>query len=159
MITQLVTGKTRFPPFGEPIPTGSIGGRRLLFPGEGKDRAVFLRRSDVPVITIRAYLETRMETLSCANCGANLPEGSQFCLKCGQALQDMEPGTAIEVPEAEIPEAVVVSSRTLPRAPVWRPQQRKRPRIFLWLLVLLLPLSSWWAASSHIPPAHPFHPT
>jgi len=95
-----------------------------------------------------------MEALACTNCGATLPEGSQFCLKCGQAIQDTEPGTTIEVPEAEIPEAVVVSSRTLPRVRVWRqPQQRKRPRIVLSLLVLLLPLAIWWTASSDMPAA------
>ena len=48
---------------------------------------------------------------------------------------------------------MVVRSRTLPREPVWRPQQRKRPRIFLWLLLLLLPVAIWWAASSDMPAA------
>ncbi len=90
-----------------------------------------------------------MEALACTNCGANLPEGSQFCLKCGQAIQDTEPGAAIEVPEA-----VVLSARTLPRAPAWQgPQQRKRPRNFVWLPLLILPLAVWWAASSDMPAA------
>jgi hypothetical protein len=90
-----------------------------------------------------------METLACTNCGANLPQGSQFCLKCGQALPATETSSAIEVPPT-----VVVSSRSLPRETV-RPrlQRRQRPRIFLWLLVLMLPLGMWWATSSDMPAA------
>lgn len=88
-----------------------------------------------------------METLACPNCGANLPEGSQFCLKCGQAVPATETSTAIEVPAT-----VVVSRRSLPRATARsRPQQRQRPRIFVWLLVLILPFGIWWATSSDIP--------
>ncbi len=90
-----------------------------------------------------------METLACTNCGVNLPEGSQFCLKCGQALPATEASTAIEFPAT-----VVMSSRSLPRETARpRPQRRQRPRIFVWLLVLMLAFGMWWATSGDIPAA------
>ena len=91
-----------------------------------------------------------METLACTHCGANLPEGSQFCLKCGQAILSAEgPSTAIEVAAT-----AVVRSRSLPRDPARpQPQRRQRLRIFLWVLVLLLPFGIWWATSSDTPAA------
>ena len=90
-----------------------------------------------------------METLACTNCGVNLPEGSQFCLKCGQAVPATESSAAIELPAT-----VIVSSRSLPREiDRQRPQRRQRPRIFVWLLLLLLPFGMWWATSGDIPAA------
>jgi hypothetical protein len=90
-----------------------------------------------------------MEALACTSCGVNLPEGSQFCLKCGHALPGTEINTAIEVPPP-----VVVSSRTLPRdSSRRRPQRRQWSRIFLWLFVLMLPFGVWWATSSDMPAA------
>src|SRR5260370_2260167 len=90
-----------------------------------------------------------METLAGTNGGVNLPEGPHSCLKCGQALPATEASTAIEFPAT-----VVMSSRSLPRETARpRPQRRQRPRIFVWLLVLMLAFGMWWATSGDIPAA------
>jgi predicted nucleic acid-binding Zn ribbon protein len=94
-----------------------------------------------------------MEVLACTACGANLPEGSQFCLKCGKPIGSGA-STAIQLPKEVVP--VVVSARTLPREPVPLPSPRKRrrsrPRL-VWLVVLLMLMGIWWVASSDNPRA------
>jgi hypothetical protein len=79
----------------------------------------------------------------CAKCRTALPEGSQFCLKCGQPVvteeKTSEP-TALSV--ASVPVKLVAVE---PRSPARR--KRKRP-IATWLLLLaLVGIISWVAVS------------
>lgn len=67
--------------------------------------------------------------LGCSKCGAALPDESQFCLKCGKP---------ISLPPKE--DVTVAQSAPRPIA------ARRKPRIFLWVLVgLLLGVIGWVA--------------
>src|SRR5215471_16676593 len=69
--------------------------------------------------------------LGCSKCGAALPDEAQFCLKCGKP---------ISLPPKE--EVVVAEPAPKHVAP------RRKPRIFLWILVgLLLGVTGWVAIS------------
>lgn len=68
--------------------------------------------------------------LGCSKCGAALPDEAQFCLKCGKP---------VAVP---LKETIVQGPGPTPVQP------RRKPRIFLWILVgLLLGLITWVAIS------------
>lgn len=68
--------------------------------------------------------------LGCAKCGAVLPDEAQFCLKCGKPV-------SIPLKEA----AVAEPTETLV-------QPRRKPRIFIWILLgLLLGVIAWVAIS------------
>lgn len=69
--------------------------------------------------------------LGCSKCGAALPDEAQFCLKCGKPIS-VAPREAIAVEEPK-PKHVAL---------------RRKPRIFLWVLVgLLLGVVGWVAIS------------
>ncbi|HTS07678.1 MAG TPA: zinc ribbon domain-containing protein [Candidatus Eisenbacteria bacterium] len=69
--------------------------------------------------------------LGCSKCGAALPDEAQFCLKCGKPIS-LPPKDDVAVAER-------VSKIVEPR---------RKPRIFLWVLVgLLLGLIGWVAIS------------
>jgi ribosomal protein L40E len=68
--------------------------------------------------------------LGCSKCGAALPDEAQFCLKCGKPVT--------------IPPKESVVAGPLPKLT----QPRRKPRIFLWiLLALLLGVVAWVAIS------------
>ena len=68
----------------------------------------------------------------CSRCSQNLPDGSQFCLKCGQSVLSATNSAALA---------------TTSPAPRW---QRL---ILLWLLLLTLLGAMLWAVTSEIPAA------
>jgi len=72
--------------------------------------------------------------LGCSKCGSSLPDGAQFCLQCGKpiAVLPKEPEDVGEL----TPELV---------------QPRRKPRIFLWILVALLVSLIVWIAMSDGP--------
>jgi len=68
--------------------------------------------------------------LGCSKCGAALPDQAQFCLKCGK------------------PVAVPLRERVVEESAPSLVQPRRKPRIFLWILLgLLLGLVTWVAIS------------
>ena len=68
--------------------------------------------------------------LGCSKCGAVLPDQAQFCLKCGK------------------PVAVPLKERVIEESGPTLVQSRRKPRIFLWILLgLLLGLITWVAIS------------
>lgn len=70
--------------------------------------------------------------LGCSKCGAALPDEAQFCLKCGKPISVPLKNEAVVVEEA--PPKVV--------AP------RRKPRIFIWVLLgLFLGIVTWVAIS------------
>ena len=131
---------------------------------------MFRRRSKNP-------LET---AVSCGKCGANLPEGSQFCLKCGQPVPLLEASSApVMAPTlayctecgAEFPAGgqfclrcgqsvdampkgtqAKVETTVRPPSQAAGPKRRKSP-IVIWLLLPALALAIWWAAASDNPAA------
>jgi len=77
----------------------------------------------------------------CNRCSANLPDGSQFCLKCG-----------LPVPSPATSAALATSPVLLPVTVT--PERPPRPRrITLWLLCLVLLGVVLWAANSESPEA------
>jgi len=68
--------------------------------------------------------------LGCSKCGAVLPDQAQFCLQCGK------------------PVAVPLKEKVVEEAGPSLVQPRRKPRIFLWILLgLLLGLITWVAIS------------
>jgi hypothetical protein len=77
----------------------------------------------------------------CSLCSTNLPDGSQFCLKCGQPVISTADSAALA---------------PAPASGIARPQPlrvRRQRRIVLWLLVLVLLGAVMWAATSESPAA------
>ena len=120
----------------------------------------------------------------CAKCNANLPEGSQFCLKCGAPVRAPATSTALtrvisssacgkcgtNLPsDAEFclkcgQPVISTAIRTVPATPppaleavtpLFPPPRRKR-RIAIWLLLLVLIGVIAWAATSQSPGAQQF---
>ena len=77
----------------------------------------------------------------CSRCSTNLPDGSQFCLKCGQPV--MSAANSAAFPTAP-------TSVSMRRTPLRARQQR---RIVVWLFVLVLLGVGLWAATSGGPVA------
>ncbi|HYM77813.1 MAG TPA: zinc ribbon domain-containing protein [Candidatus Dormibacteraeota bacterium] len=76
---------------------------------------------------------TEKVLLGCSKCGAALPDEAQFCLKCGNPVT--------------VARKEVVAGEEPPRKLV---QPRRKPRIFLWvLLAVLLGLIGWTALSDN----------
>lgn len=68
--------------------------------------------------------------LGCSKCGAALPDEAQFCLKCGKPVAVPLKETIVQGPGPTLV------------------QPRRKPRIFLWILLgLLLGLITWVAIS------------
>jgi Double zinc ribbon len=131
---------------------------------------MFRRRSKSPQET----------AVNCGKCGTNLPAGSQFCLKCGQAVPSPEvtpapvaaPALAscaecgAEFPASgqfcpmcghsvdRTPEGYQAPVETTSRAPTQAaaPKRPKSP-IVIWLLLPALALAIWWSAASDNPAA------
>src|SRR5215831_14340067 len=72
--------------------------------------------------------------LACSKCGSALPDEAQFCLKCGKPVS-LPPKEVVTVEE---PGKKVVAPR-------------RKPRIFLWVLLALLVVLVGWAAISDNP--------
>jgi hypothetical protein len=77
----------------------------------------------------------------CSLCSTNLPDGSQFCLKCGQPVISTANSAAL---------APAPASGTARPQPL---RARGQRRIVLWLLVLVLLGAVMWAATSESPAA------
>jgi hypothetical protein len=91
-------------------------------------------------------LSCRISTVSeahvlCKRCNANLPDGSQFCLKCGQPVPSPANSTALAPAQVLLPATVVPVTARPPR------------RITLWLLCVILLGVMVWAANSESPAA------
>ena len=114
----------------------------------------------------------------CTKCATNLPEGSQFCLKCGQPVNSAQATTAALPPPtiavlacskcgATLPEGAQfcskcgkpvslpaktapASARAVPEQVIASPVARPRPklRMFLWLLLVLFLVAALWAVTS-----------
>jgi ribosomal protein L40E len=114
--------------------------------------------------------------VSCEKCAAKLPEGSQFCLKCGQPVGAMATDAAIPIVDAtlgcskcgaELPDEAQFcikcgkpvgvpansTARGKPSIAGTSPPiaQRHGRRIFLWTLLLVFLLGLAWAATSENP--------
>ncbi len=76
-------------------------------------------------------------TLACSQCGSSLPEGSQFCLKCGKPISvgSKQAGAADSSPEVQILPPVV-------------PSQPRKRHVFRWLFLALFLLGITWVATS-----------
>jgi ribosomal protein L40E len=117
--------------------------------------------------------------VSCSKCSASLPEGSQFCLKCGQSVVSSPKSTApvILAAAAICPKCAAVvppgadfclkcgqrlhSVAVKPMAPpesieALFPPKPRRSRVGLWLLLLILLGVLAWAAVSEHPYAQQF---
>ena len=79
--------------------------------------------------------------LGCSKCGASLPDGAQFCLKCGKPVSSAAKSADV----ADRP-AVVVPPAELPRP-------RRKRRIVPWVLLALLVVVVVWVALSDNPAA------
>jgi ribosomal protein L40E len=105
--------------------------------------------------------------VTCGKCGAKLPEGSQYCLKCGHAVSALttappSPSTGVvecSVCGANLPSAsqfcprcgqAVIGAFSRWAPPLPRPQKR---RSALWFLVPALLMVLAWAALSDNPGA------
>ncbi len=117
----------------------------------------------------------------CIKCAANLPEGSQFCLKCGQPVNGARATTAALPPPmiavlacskcgATLPEeaqfcakcgkAVSLPAKTAPISERFAPEQvipsqvprpKRKLRPLLWILLVMVLVASLWAATSDSP--------
>jgi predicted nucleic acid-binding Zn ribbon protein len=87
----------------------------------------------------------------CTQCGANLPEGSQFCLKCGKPVtpesQPLIPKSPSAVqqqkPEALTPSVVQIPAPLSPPLPL-----RRRRSGTLWYLIAFLVMAIWISLSN-----------
>ena len=82
---------------------------------------------------------TAQVLLGCSKCGANLPDGSQFCLRCGKPVSS-PPKAASDSPIVDVP----------PAAPRQKP---KRRRVLLWLILSLVVVFIAWVGLSDSPVA------
>ena len=74
--------------------------------------------------------------LACSKCGASLPDGAQFCLKCGKPVSSPQPADVVEI---------------IPPLP---PQPQRRPRHLLpWLIAILVVAAIAWVVTSDNPAA------
>jgi ribosomal protein L40E len=113
-------------------------------------------------------------SLQCAKCATKLPDGAQFCLKCGQAVGRPTPVAAAPVIDASLacskcgadlpPEAqfclqcgkpVSVSGKGAPPANLpgaaAAAQPRRKGHIALWTVLAILVLAIVWAGTSESP--------
>ena len=74
----------------------------------------------------------------CRWCGTNLPDGSQFCLKCGRSVVSAASSESLAI--------VVAESLEFVRA-------RRQRRIVLWLFIMVLLGAVLWTATSESPAA------
>src|SRR5579859_1881527 len=80
--------------------------------------------------------------LGCSKCGANLPDGSQFCLQCGKPVSSPPKVKAVAQPPADAEALPSKSSR---------PKHKRRT--VLWLLLVLFLVAVAWAGLSENPVA------
>ena len=79
-----------------------------------------------------------MPAVLCSKCGTDLPEGSQFCLNCGEAVAGSGNETA-----SQLSEAVHKRERSAPRTHVIQ--------VMGWFLLALFLLALFWAITSDSP--------
>ncbi len=77
-------------------------------------------------------------SVGCSKCGASLPEGAQFCLKCGKPVSSTRKSPTLEG-------GAVLQTQPKPRHP------RRTRRYILWSLLILLLLFLGWAITSDNP--------
>lgn len=117
-----------------------------------------------------------MPSLECAKCATKLPDGAQYCLKCGQAVSKPTPVAAASVIDASLacskcgaelpPEAqfclqcgkpVRVQAKAAPSpkpaAAAPAPQTRRKRHIVLWTVLAIVLLGVVWAGTSESPMA------
>jgi zinc-ribbon domain len=70
----------------------------------------------------------------CVKCGAQTPDDSQFCRKCGHELRAVSTTATVPPPVAASP-------------------PKPKSRAALWIFLILLALILWWAATSRSPGA------
>ena len=111
----------------------------------------------------------------CSKCGTNLPDGSEFCLKCGQAIQVTAHATSAVVPfcskcSTELPDEsqfclkcgqpvartalAVAGNSAAAAAPAPVPilklvRRRSKPKTAIWIAVLMLPAIAWVVLSNN----------
>lgn len=81
-----------------------------------------------------------MPATSCSKCGADLREGSQICLECGEPVSD---------PESKVPSSA--SSGSNPKQNATEIVRARRRSWVLWILVGLIVMAILWAATSGNP--------
>jgi hypothetical protein len=81
-----------------------------------------------------AIPSTPAVVLACSKCGASLPDGAQFCLKCGKP---------VSVPAKNMPAIEVL--------PPAMPQPRPKRRVLRWLILILLITVVFWGLFSGNP--------
>lgn len=80
--------------------------------------------------------------LGCSKCGANLPDGSQFCLQCGKPVSSPPKVKAVAQPPEDAEALPSKASRS-----------KHKPRRVLWLLLVLFIVGVAWAGLSENPVA------
>ncbi len=80
--------------------------------------------------------------LGCSKCGANLPDGSQFCLQCGKPVSSPPKVKAVAQPPEDAEALPSKSSR---------PKHKRRTVLWLLLVLFLVPIA--WAGLSENPVA------
>jgi len=83
-------------------------------------------------------LEQTVRAVLCSKCGTDLPDGSQFCLKCGEPIRGPETKPAVET-----------SSPSDARTHRPAPAGRRGPIIWIFLAIVLVAIL--WAATSGNP--------
>jgi len=83
-------------------------------------------------------LEQTVRAVLCSKCGTDLPDGSQFCLKCGEPIRGPETKPAVET-----------SSPSDARTHRPAPAGRRGPIIWIFLAIVLVAIL--WAATSSNP--------
>jgi len=77
--------------------------------------------------------------LACSKCGASLPQGAQFCLKCGKPVSSPAKRVTLMGGAVAAPQKVD------------RAQPKRMRRIVLWVLLALFLLGFIWASTSDNP--------
>lgn len=87
-------------------------------------------------------------TLGCSGCGAKLPDGAQFCARCGKSVSIPAKKKTPSLPDSAQPsDSTSSDAATRPRAL----SRRRNRRLIPWIVVGVLLLAIFWAATSDNP--------